>query len=185
MSEKLGIHLLHKHWDIRPGEMIYGMNHKDTISMWLTRPVLVADVPLQEVRGYNFCLLQDGNVAPYEFRRRETTVDVDPHFLEEFSDYVKENRLENILGLQVKAEHMEEMTEIVFTTWNVMLERKHVANRCEWIPTGWTADEGIHSMTAHETHALIDGKHHPVNKGAPRTIWEVESSMRNLDFLKV
>jgi len=110
-------------------------------------------------------------------------VNIDPKFVAGFIKRIQDHKLEKIFGLQALPEEDAILREVVFETCAVMLDTKDVASRVEGIDTGWRVDEGKREMTAYETHTIIDGKHVPVNAGAPRSSWQVESCLREKGYL--
>jgi len=165
--------------------VVYGIKHTQPIYAWLAKPTRAEDIPLDNVRPHNMCVSPDGQIAFYEFRAGGNLGFSDDYeaFLKDFIAYIKEHRLERIIGLQLLQGPVTDMTEIAFSTCTIMLEES--GTESESIPTGWrTTDDGVNSLTVYETHGVVDGVHRRFNAGAPGNIEEAIDCLRKLGVLK-
>ncbi|POR32585.1 Uncharacterized protein TPAR_07209 [Tolypocladium paradoxum] len=175
VQNKFGLHLIHGHLSIPDGTVMFGRSFTGPDGFW-TKPTNVDDLNLGYIHGHIFMLSSDGGgFVPYEYREGlpiEMT-GVDTAFFAELAQYLKDNSLAGLLGLQALCgEPPEDMVEFVLDggEGTVMLHRTAANYGRSYKVTDWRVQQqegGIVEFKGGETHAetyvgthrvFIDGK---------------------------
>lgn len=159
-----GIHLVHRHGSIPLDTIMVGSKVPELHGIW-TKPTNVDDADLTKLRGHIFYVV-NGALIPYELREGSfvNIKNVNQAFFNEFAEYIKSHRLENVLGLQVCSEgfggvefELEDSNGLVTT---IMFPRSE-ANYGKIIQTtGWyfgmsPMDEEKHAETISGVHKVF------------------------------
>lgn len=121
----------------------------------------------------------------YEFQRGPLPdlSGVGQNFLTDFIDYIVQNNLTNLIGLQVLGCGDDSMSELILDHGTVMVDSSIVKNIVPTRTTGWkfeSANGNPRVCQANEAHAKIEtGNHRVFNAGKPHP------KLENVEDLKV
>ncbi|CAG8904820.1 unnamed protein product [Penicillium nalgiovense] len=132
-----------------------------------TRPTRIVDVDPAEIHGHIFKFTCNGEMQAYEYREGSVpNLDgVDLSFFKHLADYVRDNDLESLLGLQVLAKDVPKMMcEFVLErNGTVMLDARDVKNWNPYWVTGFIANElGMTELKGAESHTETTTGNHQV-----------------------
>ncbi|CEO58412.1 hypothetical protein PMG11_03139 [Penicillium brasilianum] len=178
----LGIHLIHGHFKIPEETVMLGTN-VESLSLRWTKPTHIEKINPTSVHGHIFALTKDGMCA-YELQEGPLPdmSKVGLHFLDEFIEYIVQNSLTNLIGLQVLGCDENSMSELILEQGTVMLNSTCIKNTVPTRITGWkfeSVNGKARVCTANETHAAtVKGVHQIFRAGKPHFMIE------NTDDLK-
>ncbi|KAL5346624.1 hypothetical protein ACLOAV_008331 [Pseudogymnoascus australis] len=166
----LGIHLVHSHFSLPENTAMLGANYETPYSRW-TRPIPIHTVDLSNVHGHIF-VFSDHGFHPYEYQYgpRPDLSRVNSNFLADLAGYLKENKLSNLIGLQVIDQTQASMIELVLPHATIMLKVSDVRGCKSSRQTGWmfkTENGEPQVCQATETHGETGNGHVTYNKGKP------------------
>lgn len=156
-------------------------------SMCWTKRTPIKDVDYANVHGNIFKLGQDNILRAYEYHEGPPCADIPglSQFLSLFCDYLKENNLQEVLGLQALSKtlsglHRFEVDLECYGT--VMLEEHEITHGGIFRTTGWMGQE----LSGSESHAkTIRGTHQVFTSGkALPDIEAVKSLLREENLIR-
>lgn len=185
-----GIHLVHGHFLLPTGEILLGENYDEPRCRW-ANSIAVPVMNLDKVHGHIFVMTEDG-FHPYEYQMG-TMPDISQvagSFFEELSNYIKLNKLANLIGLQVTEPDPVPMYELILPRGTVMIDVSSLNGCIPSRDTGWRfAAKGAEPRvcTAYETHAKHSNGHDVFNKGSAEpkleTFQDVTHALRQKKIL--
>lgn len=104
--DSFGIHLLHAHFPVPEGNVLYGIQVQvsgNSESCW-TKPVSAKELAAMPIHGHVFHLQPNGAFVPYEFQEGEApskAAKVSKVFFQELADYLHLNNLADLVALQL------------------------------------------------------------------------------------
>ncbi|KAK9847709.1 hypothetical protein MYU51_018331 [Penicillium brevicompactum] len=154
-EDKFGIHLVHGNFQLEKDEVMLGTALESRRGCW-TKPTRIVDVDPAEIHGHIFKFTCNGEMQAYEYREGSVpNLDgVDLAFFKHLADYVRDNDLESLLGLQVLAKDVPKTIEV--NNWNPYCVTGFIANEL-----GMTELKGAKSHTETTTgnhQVFISGK---------------------------
>ena len=179
VHKKLGIHLVHGHFELANNTILLGKNFESPSGRWSSETPFdaIQKNDISQVHGHIFVYrkgaliayeLQDGPVPDLSGIREQFFVD--------YVDYLVKNRLENLVGLQILDQshcaENETMWELVLEHGTIILDAKAVKGCAPTVVTGWKF-EVSHSgeprvCQQNEVHSKIKtGNHRVFNAGKP------------------
>ncbi|KAH6977735.1 hypothetical protein EDB80DRAFT_738497 [Ilyonectria destructans] len=171
VENTFGVHLIHGHFSIPENHALLGEIFVQPFCRW-ARTVPKTDVDFSKVHGHIFVYNDDG-LHPYEYQRGmppDGIGRVGAAFFSAFIDYLRENKLESLLGLETLYPEFKNrvLSEIVMdgqtSMWDLNVLKKHKPSTT----TGWSFSGESRECTAGETHAVLDdGSHQKYNEGSP------------------
>jgi len=174
--EKLGIHLIHGHFNTAPNTVMLGTNIEDPYGRW-TKATATDAIELSKVHGHIFALRPAGGFVAYEYQDgpMPDLSAIRDDFFGELASYLTTNDLSSLLGLQVRLGGVpESMFELILDQGTIMLDKTAVRGCSASRQTGWTfelKDGEPRVCAANETHAKkTSGNHQVFNAGKPQPI---------------
>lgn len=176
--EIFGIHLVHGHFEIPEENALVGANYDSPPCRW-ARITDAHRIDLDGVHGHIFVLTEHG-FHPYEYQQGITPdmSKVSENFLAEFSNFLVENDLTKLIGLQILDPHLPEMFELILPGGTIMVEVSSLKGCNPTRRTGWRFGESNGQPRVckpNETHARHANGHDVFNAGAahpPLTTFE-------------
>jgi hypothetical protein len=162
---RFGLHLVHRHTELAAGHVM--LNHKITSpSGYWSKPTSFQDVNLAEVHGHIFQLIGEDRFVAYEVTEGKLSdfSDISADFFRELALYLRDNALDQSLGLEVLGD-TEDMIEMDFgDCGTVMLQDEDCHHGKPFRTTGWkfTYDKGIISYKGNTVHAATNIGPHKV-----------------------
>lgn len=161
----LGIHLIHGHFKIPVDTVMVGINFENDSIRW-TNTTSIDSIDPTSVHGHIYTLTKDGLCA-YEFQDGPlpNLSGVGQDFLAEFTDYILENDLANLIGLQVLGCASRAMEELILDHGTVMLDASITQNTVPTRITGWRFESfngKPRVCTMNESHVKTVKKTHKV-----------------------
>ncbi|KAI0859345.1 hypothetical protein F4860DRAFT_526344 [Xylaria cubensis] len=166
-----GIHLVHGHFQIPAGTVMLGTNFEDLKLRW-TKATEIEKIDTASIHGHIFVLTENGLCA-YELQEGPLPdlSGVGHGFLTDFVNYIVQNNLTNLIGLQVLGCSDGSMSELLLDLGTVMLDSSVVKNTLPTRTTGWSFDSvnGTPRVRqSNETHSRMNSGNHKVfNAGKP------------------
>lgn len=171
VHNRLGVHLIHSHAKVAASHVMLGHKFTDPSGCW-SRPTAMEEVNLAEVHGHIFKLIDDDRFVAYEYVEGKASdlSNISTGFFKKLAGYVRDNGLEEIVGLQIRGQAAENMVEFDFgNCGTVMLKAKETRHKTPFRTTGWvfSCNDGVISFKGNESHApttqgphkvFIDGK---------------------------
>ncbi|KAL8367164.1 hypothetical protein RB599_010252 [Gaeumannomyces hyphopodioides] len=165
LLELFGFHSAHNHYRLDPDTAQFGTD--DEVPIYRrTKPTPVEDLRKREVHGHIF-VVTDTGLQPYEFQNGKGP-DFSHcnlrQFLQEFIEYIQQNRLQESIGLQVRYKDLDrpETWECFEGKASVMVDGTVAADLGykRGRTTGWVGrkQDGQVESTGVEMHVVIDGK---------------------------
>ena len=185
-----GLHLVHSHANAQADAVILGTNFTNPQGCW-ARPTRIRDVDCNNVHGHIFLLHHSFRILAYEYRVGPM-VDIsriDPRFFHSLTEYLHENGLSTVLGLQVLPDWPPpELIEMELREHGtVMLDKSDANHGDPFRVTGWLVheDDGIVSFKGNETHSpTTKGGHQPFKDGKSlSSIAELKTSLKEVGVL--
>ncbi|KAM3516439.1 hypothetical protein NHJ13051_009915 [Beauveria bassiana] len=168
----LGIHLIHRHFKLPEKSVLLGKSFEHPQGRW-AQVTDVGGMDLSTVHGHIF-VYQNGGLQPYEYQEGPlpSFSEVKPGFLQAFVDYISQNNLTNLIGLQVLGDCNKcAMSELILDNGTVMIRTDALKNCTPYRITGWRFEEGPNGprcCQSNETHAgMTSGNHKVFNAGKP------------------
>jgi len=166
----LGIHLAHAHFSIPENNVILGVSYDNPHCRW-ARTTAVQTMNLSNMHGHIF-VLRGHNFHPYEYQTGPLPdlSAVKRTFLPELANYLIENDLSNLVGLQIIDQNSAHMLELILPQGTVMLDVLNLNGCVPTRQTGWKF-EAVNGeprvCQANETHGRTATTHEIYNKGDP------------------
>lgn len=178
-----GIHLAHAHFTVPDKTVLLGVNHETPRCRWANATTFKA-INLNNVHGHIFVLTDDG-FHPYEYQAGPAPAlsQVDDAFLVELAEFLRRNKLETLVGLQIIDSHPSQMLELVLPEGTVMLDVSNVNGCVPTRQTGWKfeVENGeLRGCKANESHAQNGTEHKVFNEGAPYPRMETLQDLKNV-----
>lgn len=178
-----GIHLAHAHFTLPDKKVLVGVNHETPRCRWANATTFKA-INLDNVHGHIFVLTNDG-FHPYEYQAGPAPAlsQVDVAFLVELAEFLRRNKLETLIGLQIIDPHPSQMLELVLPQGTVMLDVSNVNGCVPTRQTGWKfeVENGeLRGCKANESHAQNGTEHKVFNEGAPYPKMETLQDLKNV-----
>lgn len=169
-QSKFGLHLIHGHFKVQRDMVMLGTNFANPSGCW-TKPTKIEDINSKDIHGHIFMLSPDNRLIAYEYREGPPNdIDsTDPGFFRELIEYLQNNGLSSVLGLQVLyGGHSNNMVEMVLEdVGTVMLDASETKHGGVYRVTGWRVDQdgGMVSFSGGESHAKTTKGTHQVFVG--------------------
>ncbi|KAK4199268.1 hypothetical protein QBC40DRAFT_228193 [Triangularia verruculosa] len=171
--EVLGIHLIHGHFKIPSNAVMLGTNFDESAIRW-AKATNIDSLNAADIHGHIFVLAENGLCA-YEYQDGPLPdlSSVGQGFLGKFVEYIVNNNLTSLIGLQVLGcgHKQSTMFELILDQGTVMLDASIAKNIVPTRVTGWQFEsvDGNPRVCAHnETHAgMTSGNHKVYNAGKP------------------
>ncbi|KAI1200081.1 hypothetical protein F5X97DRAFT_321834 [Nemania serpens] len=166
-----GIHLIHGHFQIPAGTVMLGANFENPKLRW-TKATEIESIDTASIHGHIFVFTEDGLCA-YEFQEGPLPdlSGVGHGFLTDFVNYIVQNNLTNLIGLQVLGCCDGSMSELILDHGTVMLDSSVVKNTIPTRITGWSFESTNGTprvCQSNETHSgMTSGNHKVFNAGKP------------------
>lgn len=178
-----GIHLAHAHFTVPDKTVLLGVNHETPRCRWANATTFKA-INLNNVHGHIFVLTDDG-FHPYEYQAGPAPAlsQVDDAFLVELAEFLRRNKLETLIGLQIIDSHPSQMLELVLPEGTVMLDVSNVNGCVPTRQTGWKfeVENGeLRGCKVNESHAQNGTEHKVFNEGAPYPRMETLQDLKNV-----
>ncbi|KAG9228938.1 hypothetical protein BJ875DRAFT_489394 [Amylocarpus encephaloides] len=178
----LGIHLAHAHFAAPEQTAILGVNYDQPYCRW-ARPTVIQNVDLNNVHGHIF-VLTDHGFHPYEYQSGAVPdlSGLDNAFFPDLADYLNENNLSMLVGLQVIDPNPAHMLELVLPQGTVMLDISDLKGCVPTRQTGWkfeSEDSEPRVCQANETHGQTAIGHEIYNKGDPHPRLETFQDLKH------
>ncbi|KAM3563048.1 hypothetical protein ARSEF4850_002515 [Beauveria asiatica] len=169
VHEIFGIHLVHGHFEIPEGGALVGTNYNAPRCRW-ARTTDVHRIDLDGVHGHIF-VLTDHGFHPYEYQQGTgpDVSKVSENFLTELADFLVENDLAKLVGLQILDPHPSEMFELILPGGTIMVDASSLTGCIPTRRTGWRFGESNGQPRVckpNETHAQHANGHDVFNAGA-------------------
>lgn len=178
---KFGMHLIHGHLEVEPGQVMLGKPMTKINACW-TRPVKVERVDQEHVHGHVFILDSDGQFMPYEYRQGAPPpmAPGDSAFVDSVKEYLVREGLGRLIGIQLLQHTLDsnesgDMLEFVLSDnhGTVMMDSRITKSYKAYRTTGWAVDHqaGISELSGAESHAATKAGPHKVfisGKGLPQ-----------------
>lgn len=160
--------MVHAHFTIPESTVLLGINHDIPRCRWATATT-TQTIDLSNVHGHIF-VLTDHGFHPYEYQTGPVPdlSQVDSTFLPELAQFLRNNNLAMLVGLQVIDPHPSRMLELVLPQGTVMLEASDLNGWVSTRQTGWkfeTKNGQPRVCQANETHGQTRTGHEVYNKG--------------------
>ncbi|KIV98873.1 uncharacterized protein PV09_09367 [Verruconis gallopava] len=168
----LGLHLLHRHFDIPVGTVLLGSTWSKPYCRWTTATE-IEGTDWSETGGAVFILTAEG-WHPYEYLRKDKPdlSCVKPGFLPQITEYLVSNQLSQILGLQILDRSLrtdQHLIELSLREMSVMFFASDLKGCVPTRQTGWRFElhDGQPRVCQYnESHgARPDGSHDIYNQG--------------------
>ncbi|KLU90687.1 hypothetical protein MAPG_10539 [Magnaporthiopsis poae ATCC 64411] len=140
-EKAFGIHLVHGHFQIPEGTVMVGTNFQNPDMRW-TKTTDLDKLDTSSIHGHIFVLTKNGFRA-YEFQDGPLLdlSHVGRDFLADFSRYLADNNLADVIGLQVLGDepcNSHGMSELILDQGTIMLDTSLVKNCEPTRVTGWS-----------------------------------------------
>lgn len=171
LMNHIGLHLLHRHFDLPPKTAVLGTRCTNPITAWVAKPTPYEEIDKEKIRPHNLAVIDDV-VRPYEFRTGEwNSGHINSVFWKEAAEYIMGQNLSNVLGLQILQDQSAYEGEIVFLNCTVMLPLGNVDSLLG-LTTGWAATHEGTGLSNNEIHHYDKekNKHDPINRGSLNSI---------------
>lgn len=167
----------------------------NSLGYW-TKPIPCEKVHAKDVHGHIFTISGEGDLLAYEYRNGPTPdkiAQIDSGFFHEFTEFLKSNKLEGVVGLEVLEDRLNsqyQMLEFVLADQGTtMLRKEDATNAHIYRVTGWSlvqSEDGTVSMKGNETHASKPGGPHQLFTDGKRLkdIDDVMSVLLQEGFIK-
>ncbi|KPM41997.1 hypothetical protein AK830_g4581 [Neonectria ditissima] len=170
VHEIFGIHLLHAHFHVPEGNVLYGIQAQvsgNSESCW-TKPVPVDELAAKPMHGHVFHLQPNGAFVPYEFQEGEVpynAVQAPKAFFRELAEFLHFNNLAGLVALQLLDGPRDRTnTELLVGPQStLMMDTKDVFGLDPvQITTGWffqVGEDGIISCKSSDVYAPKKNTH--------------------------
>lgn len=178
-----GIHLAHAHFAVPDKTVLLGVNYEKPRCRWTNATAFQA-IDLNNVHGHIF-ILTDYGFHPYEYQAGPAPdlSQVDDAFLVELAEFLRTNKLETLVGLQIIDPHPSRMLELVLPHGTVMLDVSNVNGCVPTRQTGWKfeVENGeLRGCQANESHGRKGPEHKVYNEGAPYPRMETLQDLKDV-----
>ncbi|KAK0629984.1 hypothetical protein B0T17DRAFT_506495 [Bombardia bombarda] len=165
-----GIHLLHAHFQVPEGNVLYGIQVQvsgNSESCW-TKPVSAEELATKPIHGHVFHLQPNGAFVPYEFQEGEAppkAVKTPKVFFQELAEFLHFNNLAGLVALQLlDGPRGRTNTELlVGPESTLMMDTKDVLGLDPaQITTGWffqVGEDGVISCKGNDVYAAKKNTH--------------------------
>ena len=161
-----------------------GSKFRGSSSGYWTKPTPCEKVHVNDVHGHVYTISGENGLLVYEYRDGPTPDNIpqiDRKFFYEFTEFLKSNNLEGVLGLEVLEDgwsSQPQMLEFVLADQGtVMLRKEDITNAQIYRVTDWSlvqSEDGVVSMKGNETHASS-------NPGGPHQIFTDGKLLKDFD----
>lgn len=165
-----GIHLIHRHFQTSDNHVMLGS--KMNGNLWWTKPTSISAVDMSSLHGHIYVVSLDRGLFPYEYREGSSpkqVSQVDSTFYQELAEYLIQQQLHNVLGLEVLENFQgagKRMLEIVIQDHSTIMMEEEYASSLETLKiTGWMISQdtdGILSLRGNEGHSRPRGGQHVI-----------------------
>ncbi|EXL39780.1 hypothetical protein FOCG_17632 [Fusarium oxysporum f. sp. radicis-lycopersici 26381] len=168
--DAFGIHLLHAHFQVPEGNVLYGIQVQvsgNSESCW-TKPVPAKELATKPIHGHVFHLQPNGAFVPYEFQEGEApskAAKVPKAFFQELAEFLHLNSLAGLVALQLlDGPRDRTKTELlVGPQGTLMMDTKDVLGfEPAQITTGWffqVGEDGVISCKGNDVYAAKKNTH--------------------------
>lgn len=168
--DAFGIHLLHSHFQVPEGNVLYGTQVQvsgKSESCW-TKSISAKELTTKPIRGHVFSLQPNGAFVPYEFQEGEAppnAAKVPRTFFQELAEFLQLNNLTGLVALQVLDGPKDQTnTELLVGSQStLMMNTKEVLGfGPAQITTGWSfqvGEGGIISCKGNDIYAPKKNTH--------------------------
>lgn len=181
--DTFGIHLLHTHFLVPEGCVLYGTQVQvsgNSESCW-TKPVSVKELATKPIHGHVFHLQPNGTFVPYEFQEGEPPsklASVSSAFFQDLAEFLHLNNLADLVALQLLDGPRERTyTELLVGPQStLMMDTKDVLGfEPAKITTGWlfqVGNDGVISCKGNNVYAAKKNTHGVFQDSKPLTTLE-------------
>ncbi|KAJ8062838.1 hypothetical protein OCU04_008093 [Sclerotinia nivalis] len=171
VQDIFGLHLIHGHSQAPSETVMFGVEFTalDKLNGCWTKPQPIPALVNRPIHGHIFRLRLDGACCPYEFRDGQADPkanSIQSSFFQAFADYLKDNRLADLLGLELldRPEDQRSLEFVLGVQGTVMPGKQDFITAFPYRITSWTFQAevgGIVSCKGGTVHAAKkkDGKH--------------------------
>lgn len=186
--------MIHGHLRLNSDKIMLGTKVQNPTGCW-TRPTDISEVQKENIHGHIYVLTDNDSFNAYEWREGSpcSIADVDPEFFYTFVRYLRLNKLENLVGLQVLEGYSQEnLLEFILgnEAGTVMLQQSEANHGKMFRITGWSFndEDGIITYNNSETHAATKKGTHQVFTGSKphpniRTVEDLRQILKDADIL--
>jgi len=180
LLEKVGIHLIHGHFNLPVDTILVGSNYGDC--RW-TKATTLDVLDLNNIHGHVFVCTERGFHA-YECQTGPlpdlSGVDVGA-FLEEFASFLKKNKLETVVGLElISSRDAAPMSELILSSSLQTIMAPDFKKCLDTRQTGWQFrhESGELRVCGQTYHAKSSKGHDPFEFNAPEPILDTFEDLR-------